>query len=121
MNFFMLFFGRIWWVIYSDFCANRQYLLGMCVILFRYRGTRRRARSQKSEVSGSQGANFTAGGREAFANRSREAGDSVLVKTERSVVSLPSRSLGGGWWSEIRPKELLAKGRGEKVEIVAWD
>jgi hypothetical protein len=30
------------------------------------------------------GANFTAGGRELFANRSREAGDSVLVKTERS-------------------------------------
>ena len=30
------------------------------------------------------GANFTAGGRELIANRSREAGDSVLVKTERS-------------------------------------
>jgi hypothetical protein len=29
------------------------------------------------------GANFTAGGRELFASRSREAGDSVLVKTER--------------------------------------
>jgi hypothetical protein len=39
--------------------------------------------SQSSEVSGSQGANFTAGDREAFANRSREAGDSVLVKTEK--------------------------------------
>jgi GNAT superfamily N-acetyltransferase len=33
------------------------------------------------------GANFTAGGREAFANRPREAGDSVLVKTERAQVS----------------------------------
>jgi len=31
---------------------------------------------------GSQGANFTAGAREFFANRPREAGDSVLVKTE---------------------------------------
>jgi hypothetical protein len=41
---------------------------------------------QKSEVSGSQGAKFTAGGREAFLNRPREAGDSVLVKTERSEV-----------------------------------
>jgi hypothetical protein len=30
------------------------------------------------------GANFTAGGRELIANRPREAGDSVLVKTERS-------------------------------------
>ena len=30
------------------------------------------------------GANFTAGGRELIANRSREAGDSVLMKTERS-------------------------------------
>jgi len=33
-------------------------------------------------VGGSQGANFTAGGRELSANRSREAGNSVLVKTE---------------------------------------
>jgi hypothetical protein len=41
-------------------------------------------RGLRSAVSGSQGANFTAGGREHFANRSREAGDSVLVKTERS-------------------------------------
>jgi hypothetical protein len=31
---------------------------------------------------GSQGANFTAGGREHFASRPREAGDSVLAKTE---------------------------------------
>ena len=38
------------------------------------------------------GANFTAGGRELFANRSREAGDSVLVKTERShMKSLATR------------------------------
>ena len=37
---------------------------------------------QRSQVSGSQGANFTAGGREHSANRPREAGDSVLVKTE---------------------------------------
>ena len=33
-------------------------------------------------VDGSQGANFTAGGREPSANRPREAGDSALVKTE---------------------------------------
>jgi len=44
-------------------------------------------RTMMSEVSGSQGANFTAGGREQFVNRPREAGDSVLVKTERSAVS----------------------------------
>ena len=42
---------------------------------------------QRSAVSGSQGANFTAGGGERFANRPREAGDSVLVRTERSAVS----------------------------------
>jgi hypothetical protein len=36
-------------------------------------------RAHRSQVSGLQGANFTAGGRE---NRPREAGDSVLVKTE---------------------------------------
>jgi hypothetical protein len=34
-------------------------------------------------IHGSQGANSTAGGREIFANRSREADGSVLVKTER--------------------------------------
>jgi hypothetical protein len=36
--------------------------------------------------SGSQGANFTAGGRELFASRSREADNSVVVKTERSFT-----------------------------------
>jgi hypothetical protein len=43
----------------------------------------------KSEISGQRfaGANFTAGSRELVANRFREAGDSVLVKTERSAVS----------------------------------
>ena len=47
-------------------------------------------RDQKSEVSGSQGANFTAGGREDFLNRPKEAGDSVLVKTEQSsIISHP--------------------------------
>ena len=35
------------------------------------------SRTQRTEVSGSQGANFTAGGREHFANRPREAGDTV--------------------------------------------
>ncbi len=53
------------------------------------------------------GANFTAGGRELFASRSREAGDSVLVKTgrrrvcfghgfrfEKSTASQQSRSVG---------------------------
>jgi hypothetical protein len=44
-------------------------------------------RGQRSEVSGSQGANFTAGGGERFVNPPREAGDSVLVKTETSEVS----------------------------------
>ncbi len=33
------------------------------------------------------GTNSTAGGRELFANRPREAGDSVLVKTERSQIT----------------------------------
>ena len=42
---------------------------------------------QKSEDSGSQGANSTAGGREDLSNRSREAGNSVSVKTERSDVT----------------------------------
>src|SRR6266513_337149 len=32
------------------------------------------------------GANFTAGGGEPFANQSREAGDSVLVKTEDETL-----------------------------------
>src|SRR5437763_15626151 len=38
---------------------------------------------QRIQVRRQRSANFTAGGRELFANRSREAGDSVLVKTER--------------------------------------
>src|SRR6184192_4244872 len=43
----------------------------------------------KSEISSQRfaGANFTAGGRELVANRFREAGDSVLVKTEKSASS----------------------------------
>jgi len=43
----------------------------------------------KSEISSQRfaGANFTAGGRELVANRFREAGDSVLVKTEKSAIS----------------------------------
>ena len=44
-------------------------------------------RGQRSEVSGSQGANSTAGGREDSANRPREAGDSVLGKTEQQQRS----------------------------------
>ena len=39
-------------------------------------------RGQTTEDSGSQGANFTAGGREDSANRPREAGDSVMGKSE---------------------------------------
>jgi peptidoglycan/xylan/chitin deacetylase (PgdA/CDA1 family) len=47
--------------------------------------------AQRSAVSGSQGANFTAGGREDFLNRPREAGDSVLVKTgASSILSHPN-------------------------------
>ncbi len=52
-------------------------------------------RCRKSEVgvSGSQGANSTAGVREREdANRTREAGDSVLVKTEKSAFHLGSTS-----------------------------
>src|SRR5205823_5140567 len=43
----------------------------------------------KSEISSQRfaGANFTAGGRELVANRFREAGDSVLVKTEKLASS----------------------------------
>ena len=41
----------------------------------------------EGERSASQGAKFTAGGRERIANRSREAGDSVLVKTEEDFMS----------------------------------
>jgi len=45
-----------------------------------------KTRTDKSQIVSAEkrfaGANFTAGGRELFANRSREAGDSVLVKTE---------------------------------------
>jgi hypothetical protein len=41
---------------------------------------------QKAEDRGQRfaSANFTAGGREFFANRPREAGDSVLVEIEKS-------------------------------------
>ena len=35
--------------------------------------------------SGSQGANFTTGGRELFASRPREVGDSLLVKSAGSL------------------------------------
>ncbi len=52
------------------------------------RSQRTGVRGQMSAVSGSQGANYTAGGRE---NRSREAGDSVLVKTERSEIGRSRR------------------------------
>src|SRR5947209_19672939 len=41
----------------------------------------------EGERSDSQGAKFTAGGRERLANRSREAGDSVLVKTEEDFMT----------------------------------
>src|SRR5437870_5478531 len=47
----------------------------------------------RETLSGSQGTNFTAGGREHFANRPREAGDSVLVKTERSEIRDPGAHL----------------------------
>ena len=58
---------------------------------------------QKTEGRGQRfaGANFTAGGRELLANRSREAGDSVLVKSEIEIAYfglLPEfigRGLGG--------------------------
>ena len=40
----------------------------------------------ETEVNGSQGANFTVGGREDFLNRPGEAGDSVLVKTETTDI-----------------------------------
>src|SRR5436853_4950005 len=55
---------------------------------------------QKTEVSGSQDANFTAGGRELLANRPREAGDSVLVKTERSEDN-GQRSAVSRQWSVV--------------------
>jgi hypothetical protein len=41
----------------------------------------------ENEPSGSQGANFAAGGRERLASRSREADDSVLVKTEEEFMT----------------------------------
>jgi exopolysaccharide biosynthesis polyprenyl glycosylphosphotransferase len=54
---------------------------------YKFRTMKAAVRGHRSEVSGSQGANFTAGGREHFANRPREAGDSALVKAESSAVS----------------------------------
>jgi hypothetical protein len=57
--------------------------------------------------SGSQGANFTAGGREPFASWSREAGDSVLVKTEGLLLVTPTRDSGEG----VAPTELYALAR----------
>ena len=60
---------------------------------------------QKSEVSGSKGANFTAGVREReSANRTREAGDSVFVKTEKPEVR-GRRSEVGGRKSVVRKKK----------------
>jgi N-acetylglucosaminyldiphosphoundecaprenol N-acetyl-beta-D-mannosaminyltransferase len=46
--------------------------------------------------SGSQGASFTAGGREAFANRPREAGDSVPGEPSGSHVTHVVVGIGGG-------------------------
>src|SRR5438270_14014896 len=42
----------------------------------------------EDERSASQGAKFTAGGRERLARRSRETGDSVLVKTEEEFIAV---------------------------------
>jgi len=67
---------------------------------------------QRPEDSGSQGANFTAGGRELFANRPREAGGSALVKTEKPRTLLflsrlhPIKGLKDlvTAWASVRPK-----------------
>jgi glycosyltransferase involved in cell wall biosynthesis len=67
---------------------------------------------QRAEDSGSQGANFTAGGRELFANRPREAGGSALVKTEepRTLLFLsrlhPIKGLKDlvTAWARVRPQ-----------------
>src|SRR4029077_4693557 len=60
---------------------------GQPFTVYKFRTMKADVSSQTSEVSGSQGANFTAGGGERFVNPPREAGDSVLVKTERSEFS----------------------------------
>ena len=51
----------------------------------RFRRQASALRAKRQEVSGSQGANFTAGGTETL-SVSREAGDPVLVKTGRSAI-----------------------------------
>ena len=105
--FFVALWGILWWQLSGEWSVNDQYSYGWFVPLFalvlfwlRFEdapkarelgawsselGERKTEDGdQRSEVSGSQGANFTAGGRELLANRPREAGDSVLVKTEKS-------------------------------------
>ncbi len=60
---------------------------GQPFTVYKFRTMAQRGTAAQLSVSGSQGANFTAGGGERFVNPPREAGDSVLVKTERSAVS----------------------------------
>ncbi len=60
---------------------------GQPFTVYKFRTMAQRGAAAQLSVSGSQGANFTAGGGEQFVNPPREAGDSVLVKTERSAVS----------------------------------
>src|SRR6266404_6453809 len=78
----LLFFAALWiglwWQLSGEWSVNDQYSYGwfvpfFAIVLFWLRF---------------EDANFTAGGRELFANRPREAGDSVLVKTEWSVVAV---------------------------------
>src|SRR6266404_6918454 len=96
----LLFFAALWiglwWQLSGEWSVNDQYSYGwfvpfFAIVLFWLRfedAPRTEVRGHRSQVSGSQGANFTAGGRELLANRPREAGDSVLVKTEWSVVAV---------------------------------
>jgi exopolysaccharide biosynthesis polyprenyl glycosylphosphotransferase len=60
---------------------------GQPFTVYKFRTMAHHGTAAQLSVSGSRGANFTAGGGERFVNPPREAGDSALVKAEGSEVS----------------------------------
>jgi exosortase len=89
--------GILWWQLSGEWSVNDQYSYGwfvplFAIVLFWLRF---------------EDANLTAGGRELFANRPREAGDSALVKAERWEDAPKAREV-SGQRSENRKRDALA-------------